>query len=172
MSKAPAKPADANAETPKKGKGKLIAIAIVAVLLLGGGGGAAWFFLLKPPPESADGEAAPAEKSKKEKKAEGPPVYVPFDPFTVNLQPDGRFLQTTFTVQVGTQEDATKMKEVLPAIRGQVLLLLSAKTDAEMLTLEGKNQLAEEIKTIAEMRHGEKTTFEILGVHFNSFILQ
>lgn len=166
MSKAPAKTDDA--EAPKKGKGKLIIILVLVLVLLGGGGGAAWFFLLKPPPETAEEKAEP----QKAKKAEGPPVYVPFDPFTVNLQPDGRFLQMTFTLQVGTQEDATKMKEVLPAIRGEVLLLLSGKTDAEMLSIEGKTKLADEIKTIATQNKNDKPTFEVVGVHFNSFILQ
>ncbi len=169
MSAAPAAaPAEGNA--PKKGNKKLIIIiAAVAVLLLGGGGAA--FFVMKK--KAADAEAAAAEedggeetakpaKSAKAAKPEhkeeksGPPAFVPLDPFVVNLsdKDSERYAQVGVTLQVDEAHMAEEMKAYMPAIRNAVLLILSHKSSAELLSPEGKQKLAEEIRREAARAMG------------------
>jgi flagellar FliL protein len=135
-------PPDTDASAPaKRGKGKLFVVLAVVLLLAGGGGFAAWKFMAPK-----DGEHA-VEKAV----AELPPVFVPVDQFTVNLNPEGgeQFLQTAFTLKVTDQEVVDAVKLRLPDLRNQVLLLLSSKKASELTNVEGKQQLAKEILAIA-----------------------
>jgi flagellar FliL protein len=176
MAAAPAPAAPAEGEAPPKGKKKLIIIiAAVAVLLAGAGGGA--FFMMK---KKADAEAAAAaegedggdgegehgdhaKSGKQAKKPEhgkdehkGPPTFVPLDPFIVNLadKDSERFAQVGVSLQVGDAKVAEEMKGYMPAIRNAVLLILSRKTSAELLSMEGKQKLAEEVRRNAARAMG------------------
>jgi flagellar FliL protein len=174
MSAAPA-PAAAPAagDAPKGGKKKLIIIgAAVAVLLAGGGGGAFYMMKKKAAEEAAaaaeaDGgeevdahakpgkKAAPAHDKKKDDHA-GPPAFVPLDPFTVNLtdRDVDRFAQIGINLQVDDPKVAEEMKGYMPAIRNAILLILSHKSSEQLLSLEGKEKLAEEIKRDAARAMG------------------
>ncbi len=168
MSAAPAA-APAEGEAPKKGNKKLvIIIAAVAVLLLGGGGAA--FFMMK---KKADAEAAAAEEDGGEEHAKpakvakkpdhgkkddhaAPPAFVPLDPFVVNLsdKDSERFAQVGVTLQVDDPKMADEMKAYMPAIRNAVLLILSHKSSADLLSAEGKEKLADEIRREAARAMG------------------
>ena len=164
---APAAAPEAADAAPKKGKKKLIIIiAAVAVLLLGGGG--AFFMMKKKAAEEAaaegeDGEhAAQVEKKeskKKDKKKDDKhalPVFVPLDPFTINLadREVDRFAQIGVTLQVEDAHAGDEIKAYLPAIRNNILLLLSRKTAADLAGAEGKELLAEEILRVAVLPMG------------------
>lgn len=144
---------DAEAK-PKKGKKGLI-IIIAAVLLLAGGGGAGWFFFLKPKPEaSADAEedhkpAAHKEKGKVK-------TFANLDPFTVNLADEGgeRFIQVAVVLEVADAKVSSDLTAQMPAVRNAVLMLLSSKLAKELLTVPGKERLAEEIATAAGVQLG------------------
>ena len=165
-SKAAAKPAQA--EGGAKSKSKLFIIIGAAVLLLGAGGGGAWYFLGQKnaaQTETAHAKPAPA----------APPVFAQMDPFTVNLQADGgeQFLQTAFTLQVGSQADVDAIKLYLPQVRSRVLLLLSSKRGAEISTVEGKKKLAEEI--IAQLKQPFSPgaqPMNVSDVFFTAFVIQ
>lgn len=153
MSAAPA--ATAQGEAPKKGGKKLIIIIVaVLALLLVGGGGAAVFLMKKKSADaeaSADeGDAEPAEHAKKPEhnKAEGPPTFVPLDPFTVNLadRDTDRYAQIGIVLQVDDPHMGEEMKAYMPAIRNAILLILSHKSSQELLSAEGKEKLADEIR--------------------------
>lgn len=173
MSAAPAPAAAAEGEAPPKGKKKLIIIiAAVAVLLVGGGGGA--FFMMKKKAdaeaaaaaEGEDGEAEHSDHAKPGKQAKkpehgkdehkGPPTFVPLDPFIVNLadKDSERFAQVGLSLQVDEAKVAEEMKGYMPAIRNAVLLILSHKTSAELLSIEGKQKLAEEVRRNAARAMG------------------
>jgi flagellar protein FliL len=168
MSAAPAA-APAEGEAPKGGKKKIIIIAAVAVLLLGGGGGA--FFVMKKNAAEAEaaaaeedgGEEAHAKPAKVAKKPEhkkdehsGPPAFVPLDPFIVNLsdKDSERFAQVGVTLQVDDPKMGEEMKAYMPAIRNSVLLILSHKSSADLLSAEGKEKLADEIRREAARAMG------------------
>ena len=173
MSAAPAPAAaPAGGEAPKGGKKKLIIIgAAVAVLLAGGGGGAFYMMKKKAADEAAaaeaeggeesDAHAKPAKKGppaheKKKDEHAGPPAFVPLDPFTVNLtdRDVNHFAQIGINLQVDDPKVAEEMKGYMPAIRNSILLILSHKSSDQLLSLEGKEKLAEEIKRDAARAMG------------------
>ncbi|MBH2016931.1 MAG: flagellar basal body-associated FliL family protein [Burkholderiales bacterium] len=167
MSAAPAA-APAEGEAPPKGKKKLIIIIAAVAVLLAGGGGAFFMMKSKAAAEAAaaegegdDGEhAAPAKKAHKPdpKKDDHktPPVFVPLEPFIVNLADKDveRFAQVGINLQVDDAKIGEEMKAYMPAIRNSVLLILSHKTAEELLTPEGKTKLAEEIRRDAARAMG------------------
>lgn len=131
------------------GKKKLVIILVVVLLLVLGGGAAALLLLKKKPAEGEDGEeAATHAPTPVPKPAPGtPPVFVPLDPFTVNLADKDvdRFAQVGVTLEVVDAKFAEQIKAYMPAIRSNVLMVLSYKTSAELLSREGKEKLAREI---------------------------
>ena len=167
--------ADPKAEAvPAAGGGskkKLIIIVLAAVLLAGGiGGGAAWFFLHGKPDEGGE-----TTKHKKKAAPVGPPVFVPIEPFTVNLQPENgeQYLQITFTLQVASLEQVELVKDNMPKVRSRLLLLLSSKKASEINTPEGKKKLAEDIMAQVKEPFADKgEPQEVTDVLFTSFIIQ
>jgi len=129
-------PADLPQAAPQK-KGKLIVIIAIVAILLAAAAGAAWFFLGR---SGADEEEQPRASAK-------PPVFLPVDQFTVNLQPEdgSQFLQVAMTLKVIDQETAEAIKSLLPEVRSRVLLLLSSKKASHLTSPEGKTKLAAEI---------------------------
>ena len=144
-------PAAEPAAAPKGGGSKKLIIIIAAVLLVVVVGGGAAFMLLKKKPaeDGEDGEAveAPAKAAKAHAKSDHPPTFVPLDPFTVNLADKDvdRFAQIGVTLQVEDPKFADQIKAYLPAIRSNILMVLSHKMAADLLTREGKEKLAKEI---------------------------
>jgi flagellar FliL protein len=148
MATAPA--ADPAAAAPKGGGSKKLIIILAAVLVLVLVGGGAAFMLLKKKPaeEGEDGEVVEAPvKAKAHAKPDHPPTFVPLDPFTVNLADKDvdRFAQIGVTLQVDDPKFADQIKAYMPAIRSNVLMVLSHKTAPELLSREGKEKLAKEI---------------------------
>lgn len=133
------------------GKKKLILIlAIVLVLVVGGGVGALLLLKKKPHAEGEDGEEAEASSHQVEvaaPKPGTPPVFLPVDPFTVNLADKevDRYAQVGVTLEVVDQKTADLLKNYMPAIRSGVLMVLSHKSAADLLTKQGKERLQKEI---------------------------
>jgi flagellar FliL protein len=188
-----AKDGAAAAPGKSKGKGKLIVIIAVALALLGGGGGAAAYFMLgkkdkeqvahedeqeaaaageEAPKEKA---ATPAKKGKKKKKKEGVPVFVELDMFTANLRDadDDRFIQIKVVAEVKDAPAGEMLKNMMPAVRNEVLLLLGSKESKDIASREGKEQLAQEIVAAAN-RTLENTPAAqgVEGVNFTHIIVQ
>jgi flagellar FliL protein len=142
MSDAAAKSEDAPAKKGKKG----LIIAIAAVLLLGGGGGgAAWWFLGRGEP---DEEAAAAKALAKREAAR---AFVTLDPFVVNLadRDNERYAQVGVVLEVEGKDANKRITERMPAVRNEILLLISSKQAQQLTTREGKEQLAAEIALAA-----------------------
>jgi len=159
-------PVQAPEEAAPASKKKLI-IIIAAVVLALGGGGAAWFFTQQK-----------SHTKKEEVKKEEPvkaPVFLTLDTFTVNLQPDPdeKFLQVDISLQVASAEAAEAIKLHMPAVKNRLLLLLTSKSAAEISTVEGKQDLSNEI--IAEVKKPfapNAKPQEVLDVFFTSFVVQ
>ena len=147
-----------------KSKKKLMIVAIGALLLIGGGG-AAWTLL------HGKSDGAPHKAVVKL----GPPVFVPIDAFTVNLQPEtgDQFLQIAFTLQVAGQEQVELIKTNMPKVRSRLLLLLSSKKASELNNVEGKKQLVTDIIGQVKLPFEDKgPEQEVTDVLFTSFIIQ
>lgn len=169
MAKDP-KAAESTDEAPKSKK-KLIIIIIAVVVLLAGGGGA-WFFMKGG--DAAHGDEH-AEVEEEQHDDEHPPVFVPLEIFTVNLQPDPeeRFLQLEMSLQVANAEQETKLTNHMPAVRNRILLLLGSKLASEISDTEGKEALiAEIVEKVNEpfSEHGKPQ--KVSGVFFTSYVIQ
>jgi flagellar FliL protein len=178
------KPAEGATEAaPKKSK-KLLIIIIAVVLLVLIAGGAAAFFMLKKSSDPAEGEEVAVEKESAKKKGgkEVVPVYIPMEPFTVNLVPEtgDQYLQVTINVEAEDAAVGEKLKIHMPKLRNKIMLILSSKKPSELAPREGKEQLAEEIKesinTVigpSEPVKGKQAAEDpIKEVLFTSFIIQ
>lgn len=144
---APTAPAGAE---PKKGKKKLIVIVAVVLLLALAGAGAA-FFLMKSkaaPAEDGEDDAPVAAAARTKADPKHPPVFLPLDPFVVNLSDKDaeRYAQIGITLEVDTTVFADQMKTYMPAVRNAILMVLAHKTSKELLGREGKEALAAEIR--------------------------
>lgn len=168
MSKAPAKAAEKTEAAPAgKSKKKLIIIIAAAVLLVLVLGGSAAILLSK---KSAPGK----EKEHKAEPAKAP-VFLPLEPFTVNLQSEGgdKYLQVSMTLQVPDEEQVNLIKTNMPQVRSRLLLLLSSKDASEILSLEGKEKLVSEIvERVNEPFSAKGEPQKVSGVFFTSFVIQ
>ncbi|GHU06384.1 flagellar biosynthesis protein [Betaproteobacteria bacterium] len=166
------------AAAPKSG-GKKMLIIIIAALALVLVGGAGAFFMLKGhgSDEEAEEEEVVVEAPKTRKKKSAPPVYVDMDAFTVNLvpEPSEQFVQLVLSVEVLDTLAGEQIKTYMPKIRNNVMLLLSSKKASELLSKEGKEKLAEEIRDqmnkVLDPR-ADKDEWPIREVLFTSFIIQ
>lgn len=169
----------AEAAPPKKSKKLLIIIAVALALFLGVAGGTAYFLMKGKPNLDADGNEVVAVKAKVEKKSETP-VYVALDAFTVNLVPEegnSQFLQLSLSVEVSNSQTGDRLKSYTPKLRNNVMMLLSGKKAAELLSKDGKEKLADEIRDLINeiLEHGGKDAADDLPIKevlFTSFIIQ
>ena len=160
--------AAADAPVAKKpgGKKKLVIMVAVAAIVLGGGGVGALVYMKKQKAAAeaaaaaedgdvADG-AAPAQSEKK--KSHEKPVFVPMDPFVVNLADHeaDRYAQIGIVLEVPDEHVGEEIKTYLPAIRNNILLLLAHKSSADLAGGEGKELLARQIRREALRAMGEE----------------
>lgn len=144
----------------------------VLVLLISGAGGY-WaylnFFQAKPVQNLVTGEQARAPVSSQARHISG--VMVPLEPFLVNLSKSKgkRFLKVTLTLELSNPEVKMEVDENLKKILDSILILLSSKTFEQVISVQGKFRLKDEIIT-------RVNRFLVLGhiknVYFSEFIIQ
>ncbi len=191
---AAAAPAEAPAAPPKSKKLLFIILGVVVLLLIAA---AAALFILKAntaDDEDAEFDDAPetarVERSAKPAAPGTPPTFLPLDSMVVNLADPGgnRFAQLGITLQLQDSKTGDEMKLYMPSIRNGILILVSQRTAEEMLALQGKEKLAQDI--IAEISDVMGYPYEapgtddstkprrrapaspLQGVLFSSFIVQ
>ena len=147
---APAAAAEDATPAKKKGGKKLLLIAVVVLVLLAVAAAAAVVLLKKRQAANEEAEyeeEAAAAHAIAEVDLSKPPVFLPLDPFTVNLADKNveRYAQIGITLEVESPETAEKMKAFMPAVRSNILLLLAHKTSEDLLDRAGKERLAAEI---------------------------
>ena len=150
MSTAAATPA---VEAPSKGSKKKLIMIVAALLVLALVGGGAAMLLLKKKAAAEDDAEEPAAAAHSPvtaaaaKHDSSPPIFVPLDPFTVNLADKDaeRYAQVAVTLQITDAHFADQLKLYMPAIRNNILMVLAHKTAAELLTRDGKTKLASQI---------------------------
>lgn len=131
---------------PAKAKSKklIIIVAALAVLLVAGGG-AAWMLLAKRGAGDEEDAAAPKAQAASPKT---PPTFLPMENMVVNLADPGgdRFAQVGITLELADAKTSELVKTYMPSIRSNVLLLVSQRGTDELLTREGKEKLAVDIR--------------------------
>lgn len=148
----PPPPAEGEAPVPKK-KGKLlilVAAGVLVLVLLGVGA----MMLLKGgqhDDEDAEEDAPPPKevKKKKDKKPDVPPVFVKLEPFVVRLQGEPgneAYLQVTPELRVLDPLLAERVKQFMPKIRNDILLILAGKGATDLATPAGVKRLSNEMR--------------------------
>lgn len=141
-----ASPAAAPA-APAKSK-KMVIILAVVVLLVAVGGAAAWFMLSKRH-AAADEEGGEAHAEQAQAAPpKTPPTFLPLDNMVVNLADPGgdRFAQIGITLELADAKTEASVKQYLPSIRSAILLLVSQRTSEELLSRDGKEKLAVDVR--------------------------
>jgi flagellar protein FliL len=160
------------AEAPKKSNKVLIIAILAGVLLLVIAGAAGAYFLLSAKKAAPDANHAAAAASTEPAKV---PVFVNIEPYVVNLQPeDGdHFLQVSLTLQVNDDGTAEAIKTFMPLVRSRLLLALSSKKASELITLDGKKKLTEEIiASVNQPFMPNSKPQQVSDVFFTSFVIQ
>ncbi len=172
--------ANVDAAPPKKSKKLLIIIAAAFVVVVALGATATLLLMKNQNADGHEDEEVATENDKASKKKSGKeiaPVYVALDAFTVNLVPESseQFLQIVLSVEVADLLAGDRLKSFTPKIRNNVMMLLSGKKASELLTKEGKETLAGEIRdqmneVLAPDAKPENAP--VKEVLFTSFIIQ
>ena len=156
----------------KKPKSKLpLIIGIVVVVLILGGVGA--FFALKGGATEEDGEEVAADEEEVTEEAgehgDLPGAILPLETFIVNLQVKGSFLKAGISLQFAEPELPAHAEEEMPKIKDSIIRVLSRKSHQEILSVEGKEKLKDEIRMTVNQA---LNTEDVVGVYFTEFIVQ
>jgi len=152
MSAVMAEPAVDDAPVIRRPKKKLILIAAaVLVLVLALGAGAVVYLKQRAAHAAAvaagDEEGAAAEHGAAHVDPKNVPIYLPLDPFVVNLADKDvdRYAQIGITLELDSGVSADQIKAYMPSIRNAILMILANKSSKDLLNREGKEQLAQDI---------------------------
>lgn len=148
---------------PGRSKLRIVLLTCLLGLGLAGTAAGAYYYLNKAP-----------SKTQAVLKVEDP-IFVPLEPFTVNLQPGGRsrFLHVAVTLKMTDSKSQTQVAQYLPEVRSRVLSTLSNREAESLSTPEGKAGLSGEILTALNQPFAPNLPQQkIAGVMFTSFMLQ
>lgn len=140
-------------------KKKKLLLPLLGVLVLGLGVFAA---------QSLKGKRPEEPKEKKERRGVS---YVPLETFVVNLKGGVNFLKVTITLEVEGLKAGEDLKEEMPIVRHNIIFILTEKGVEDVITSEGKRQLAQEIQQkVNEVLSPRR--LKVTGVYFTEFIVQ
>lgn len=131
----------------KKGKGKIIIIAVVVLALLAGG----WFMFLKPSGE-------------KEEKHPEPGAVMQIDPITVNLT-GGNYLKIGIALQMSADAGGHGEPNAAPALD----LIVSEYSQADLSEVTGKR---EEMKEHLEEKIIKAYHHEVIEIWLTEYVAQ
>lgn len=158
------------AEPVRRGPSKLligVAIACSLGALAAGGFALSRSKYFAPKSEQAQSEQAQPKAVK--------PIFVTLEPLTVNMQSEGRgrFLHIGMALKVHNEEAKAQIVEFMPELRSRLLLLLSNREPATLLSTEDKARLAEEIRVeLNRPLAADAKPQDIASVSFNTFVVQ
>ena len=109
--------------------------------------------------------------------SKGDPRYVDLDPdFTVNLEAGDkrRFVQVAISLLTYFDETEDAIKDNIPIIRNNIILMIGSKSSNELATQAGKDNLQKEIHTEVENILSENAdgAMTVDQVFFTKFVMQ
>lgn len=142
----------AGAVPPKRGRKKLLVFAAAGLVLAVALAGGAVYFLKQRAAHAAAAEAGDDDGGAGDHAAaridpKNVPVYLPLDPFVVNLadKEADRYAQIGVTFELESGSSVEELKAYMPSIRNAILMVLANKTSRELIDRAGKEQLAQDI---------------------------
>ncbi|KPK37877.1 MAG: hypothetical protein AMJ69_10075 [Gammaproteobacteria bacterium SG8_47] len=158
-----------------KGKKTWIIASVVGVVLIGATVGLTLFltgFFAGGDEHAEQSEQVQAEKEPVVRD----PVYMELEPaFVANFDGQGvaRFLQVSIQLMAYQQEVLDGVKQHMPVIRNNILLLLGNQQYNVVRTREGKEQLqAAVLSSVRDVLSQEGLNSDVQAVYFTSFIMQ
>ena len=152
--------------TVKSGRMKrVLLIALGLIVLLGAGGAGAYYYFLHKPGLGQLAKLAPS----------APPVFLPLESMTVNLQSDDamHYLRIGLTLKLPDQKAQSALTERMPEVRSHILMLLSAKRPDDLAGIDGKRQLAKELlETVQKTGGTPDSPARVQEVLFTEFVVQ
>jgi flagellar FliL protein len=153
--------------TKKKGKGVFIKWLIIGVLVIfiiaGALAGGFYYF----------SSVSEGKEQQKSEKTAG--ILWPMEPFIVNLADNtgDRYLKAVIQLEVSGQgegkENTKVLEELKPKFRDCVLDILSAKSYSELMDVNGKQRLRQDI---ANKLNSILSKGKIIHVYFTEFVIQ
>ena len=146
---------------------KFILIGIVATVLLAGGAAAAYYFLVMNA-ETEGAEPAP----KLDKRAF---IYVEIPPIVANFDVKGKMLYVQITTSLQTRDtDSSKtIKDNIPLIQSDVLMLMQSAEFDDLNAPDGKKQFIKQIeKSVNNMFKDGPKPFEMERAMITGFVIQ
>lgn len=160
-------------EKKSGGFAKLLIISLVLIVAVSGGVTAA-LFITGAVGGTADARAAADAAEPKEK----PPLYLSLDPpLVVNFQHQGRvsYLQVGIDVMSRDQAVLDQVKNSMPVVRNNLILLFSNQQFDTLNSREGKEKLRQEalqaVRTIVAGATGSDAS-GVEQIYFTSFVMQ
>jgi len=144
---------------------RLALFILLALVVTAGAAGAAYYYLRGSQDATAKAAAKPPQD----------PIFVALEPFTVNLQPNGRnrFLHVAVTLKVNDIKSQSQLVQYMPEVRSRVLTTLSNRASDSLVTAEEKNLLAAEILTVLNRPFAAHLpSAAISSAMFTTFMLQ
>lgn len=151
-------------KTPKPRKPRKFFVLIIVVAFGLVATAAAAYSYLGSPASHAEAPAPPAD-----------PIFVALEPFTVNLQPNGRsrFLHIGLTLKVADAASQGQITQYLPEVRSRILTVLSNRQDDSLVTAEQKAKLSSELLLALKQPFApDLPPAKMSSVMFTTFILQ
>lgn len=168
MAKAETPAEQGESAVPPAGKKKkllIIILAAVLLVLLAAGGAAVLLLSGKPAGEHAEERVEEVEESA--------PIYERLETFTVNLADQESYLQVEISLKLADVKAQERLKQRMPEVRDVLLRVLSSKNAEELITPEGKAELAKEVrKEVNGVIGAKKPDQGVKDVLFTSFIIQ
>ncbi|MBI5178362.1 MAG: flagellar basal body-associated FliL family protein [Nitrospinae bacterium] len=170
------------APKPKKAASKVAMLAMIGglvLVLVGVGGYFAYSMLGGKKKETKEAKTEGGEKGEPAAEGEGGGeengaklgVFVSLEPFIVNLASEEgkRYLKVAIQLELGKAESAQEVTNRMPQIKDAVITVLSSKSSEELLTIEGKFKLKEQILTRI---NNLLTSGVVKNVFFVEFVIQ
>lgn len=155
-------------EEGKGGKGKFIIMVVGALLLIAGSIGGTLYFSGALDKKDEEPVKVLSELN--------PTFYINLEPeFIVNFAGDqeASYMQVEVQLMAREQYFVDEVMKKMPAIRHQILLILSNQKFVELKTRDGKNKLRTEIlNKVQEMIPGNPKVPAIEAVYFTMFVMQ
>ena len=148
--------------SPSKSKRLVLIVALVVIGIATAA--AAYYFLAVKHKDTATAPVVVVE-----------PIFIALEPFTVNLQPNGRvrFLHVGMSLKVLDTKSQSQVTRYLPEVRSRILAVLSNRQSDSLLTANDKTLLAGEITTALNQPFGSNLAGTLVSsVLFTTFVLQ
>lgn len=155
---------------------RLFWLLVMLVILASSAAAAAIYVLLNHQGAATAHAGEVVEASTAEEPEAAEPIYLELKPFTVNLAEDDsgpRMLYVGITLQVGTEASSAAIERERPLVRNRLMLMLSGRKAEDLVTPQGKEQLATDLTTgLSELLADNHSVVNINRVLFTEFIVQ